>query len=34
MNLEELIKYIMWVAFFIFILVALYAALRKLGVLG
>jgi len=34
MNLEELLKYIIWIFFFIVIATALYVALRKMGILG
>jgi len=34
MKFDTLIKYVLWVVFFVMILVGLYAALRKIGVLG
>jgi hypothetical protein len=33
MNLDELIKYIIWIALFIVALIGLYAMLKKIGVL-
>ena len=33
MNLDVLVKYLIWVAFFIIVLVALYLTLKKIGVL-
>lgn len=33
MNLETLIKYLMWIVFFVIVLGALYFMLKKLGVL-
>ena len=34
MNLNELIKYIIWIVFFALALAGLYLVLRKIGVLG
>jgi uncharacterized membrane protein len=33
MNLDELIKYLMWIAFFILALAGLFFMLKKVGVL-
>ena len=33
MNIENLIKYLMWVVFFVIVLSALYFMLKKVGVL-
>lgn len=33
MNLDEMIKYIIWIAFFILALTGLYFMLKKIGVL-
>jgi len=33
MSLDELVKYIIWVAFFIFAISGLYFMLKKIGVL-
>lgn len=33
MNLDEMVKYIIWIAFFMLALVGLYFALKKMGVL-
>jgi hypothetical protein len=34
MDLEVLIKYLMWVAFFVIALAGLYFLLKKFGILG
>jgi len=34
MNLDNLLKYLMWIVFFGLALAGLYFALRKMGVLG
>ncbi len=34
MNMEVLIKYLTWVAFFAIALIGLYALLKSIGVLG
>lgn len=33
MNLDTLLKYIMWIAFFIIVLIGLYLALKKIGIM-
>jgi len=33
MKLDTLIKYIMWIAFFILVLTGLYFALKKIGIM-
>lgn len=33
MKLDTLIKYIMWIAFFILVLTGLYLALKKIGIM-
>ncbi len=33
MNLDEMVKYIIWIAFFMLALTGLYFALKKIGVL-
>ncbi len=33
MKLGELIKYVLWIAFFILVLGGLYLALRKIGIM-
>jgi len=33
MNLDEMIKYLIWVIFFVLVLAGLYFTLKKLGVL-
>jgi len=33
MNFDTLIKYIMWIAFFIIVLTGIYFALRKIGIM-
>ena len=33
MNLDVLVKYLIWVAFFVIVLVALYLTFKKIGVL-
>ena len=33
MNFDTLIKYIMWVTFFILVLAGLYVALKKIGII-
>jgi len=33
MNFDTLIKYIMWITFFILVLAGLYVALKKIGIM-